>query len=125
MNKSYTISDPKTLKQLEDFSKWLYDGGYSEETSRTYMNNAAKYIAKGNKVSKDEVEAYYYLKLSDPNINRTQRRKLYVSKAGVMGYVDYLNGEPIVMENGKKKNRLKKNCNKDCFNCIYPDCIFN
>ena len=125
MNKSYNITDPKLIRQLEDFAKWLYNGGYSEETSRTYMNNAAKYLVKGNEPTKLAVEAYYYMKLAAPNINRTEKRKLYVQKAGVMRYVEYLSGENLDMSTDKRKHRLKKVCNKDCFNCIYPDCIFN
>ena len=125
MNKSDTITDPKLEAQMEDFAKWLYDGGYSEETARSYMNSAAKYIVKGHDTAKEKVEAYYNLKLADTTINRTQRRKLYVQKAGVMRYTEYLEGKELNLMCVKKQKKTKKNCNKDCFNCIYPDCIYD
>ena len=127
-NKNYNITDPDILASLEVFLEKMRECGYAEATARGYVGMAAAYIDTGLPMTIEAIEQYYDGLLKTIGQDKKKRARLYTKKAGTMRYYDCFYGSGLASDgkNGQT-NRLGtgKKCNEDCFNCIYPDCIFD
>ena len=124
MNKRYNITDPATLANLEDYYEMMLENGFAPLTAKAYMSSAAKYVEDNLPLDRDLAIAYFRSLTTAPGVTKSQRSHIYARKAGVMRYIDYLEGEDLTPVASKSSRTSRKSCNKDCFNCIYPDCIY-
>ncbi len=124
MNKSYNITDKETLEELEDYYNLMIENGFARMTAKAYMNSAAKYVEDNLPLDRDSAITYFRSLTTAPGVTKSQRSHIYAKKAGVMRYLDYLEGADLTPVAAKSSRTSRKSCNKDCFNCIYPDCIY-
>lgn len=125
MNKRYNITDPKTLQSLEDYYTVMVESGFAKLTAKAYVGAAAKYIDEKRPLDRQKMNEYFGGLTRNRGLTRGQRGHIYAQKAGVSRYLDFLEGVDLVVAVAKSSHRSRKSCNKDCFNCIYPDCIYD
>ena len=125
MNKRYNITDSKTLQSLEDYYNVMIESGFAKLTAKAYVSAAARYINDKHPLDREKMNEYFGGLTRNRGLTRGQRGHIYAQKAGVSRYIDFLAGVDLVVQADKSSHRPRKRCNKDCFNCIYPDCIFD
>ena len=124
MNKRYNITDPAILKSLEGYYNVMIESGFAKLTAKAYVSAAAKYIDAEHPLDREQMNEYFRGLTRNRGLTRGQRGHIYAQKAGVSRYIDFLAGVDLNPVFEKSSRRPRKTCNKDCFNCIYPDCIY-
>lgn len=126
--RAYHLEDPALLASLDVYKAELVDLGYSGGSVRDYVSSAGKYLETGRPLTKEAIEEYIQEKLDAVVGYPKKRARIHTIKAGIMRYFDLFDGCAEGEQNHlTKSNRVGavKVCDEDCFNCIYPDCIFD
>lgn len=127
MNVKYTV-DESINKQLMLFKEALLENGYAPQTATGYVNTAREYLSTGRPLTKEAIDEYYRNRLQNENLTATQRNGISSRKMGIVRFRDLFYGDASKLKrySGKRPSQWKKKeCDKDCLNCKYPDCIFD
>lgn len=109
-------------EKIEQFRTALREAEYTRTAITTYLRAAAIYLSEGNEVTPEAISDYY-AKQNVEGLTNTQRKAIYTRKAGTMRFYEMVGGGKAHPRGQKHKRTYKRECNKDCFNCVYPDCI--
>ena len=106
-HKAYKYGD------YDEFRVWLIEANYSTRTVSRFLKGIYTFTQEGYELNEENIGKWKEKLLQDG----MEKKKIGDFTAGVKKYILFLNGEQIV-------NRYNKfQCNDDCFNCPYPDCL--
>lgn len=107
------MSNHQKYPELKNFRMWLKEQGVFPQKARYLLRGAAEFNRLGMEKDLSKIPEYkeYLLK------NGTTERKACDFVKGAEYYIRYLNGEDNILADARSV------CNKDCFNCPFPDCI--
>jgi hypothetical protein len=106
----------ETNKSLQRYRKHLLDAGYSAETIVSYFSTARAYVNRNGEPNMESAKKY----IADRDIKSMARR------TGLMKYIEFMTGKakPKRIYTHRKKISLPQECDHDCFNCKYDDCLY-
>lgn len=107
------MSNRRKYPELNDFRMWLKEQGVFPQKARYLLRGAAELNSSGIEKDLSKLKEYKQYLLN----NNTTERKAYDMVRGAEYYMRFLNGEDNILG---KEHAV---CNRDCFNCPFPDCV--
>lgn len=108
--------DPRMIP----FREKLVELGYTEDTVCGYCSGIRRYIEAGRPLDVGKANEYF------AESESAGKPVLHKHRLGIVKFIEFINGEPIVRraksKAGNGKRKFSK-CDEDCFNCRYDDCI--
>lgn len=107
------MSNHQKYPELKNFRMWLKEQGVFPQKARYLLRGAAEFNRLGMEKDLSKIPEYkeYLLK------NGTTERKACDYVKGAEYYIRFLSGEASIL--GKEHFA----CDRDCFNCPFPDCV--
>lgn len=101
---------------IDQFISLLEKDGYTLETINAYNKAVRRYLKNDGKINLSAAEKFF----ADNNIKNSAMR------SGIKKYIQFSSGEEIPPKRVytyRKKITEANECNHDCFNCVFDDCI--
>ena len=104
-------------EDLADYREWLLEAGVYKTSVSKYLRGVTDYKRSGYSIQEDQID----LRREEKKKNGFKDSLITEMRRGIIQYFRYIAGEPFKWATQGKHGT--KRCNKDCFNCIYDDCI--